>query len=231
MNVLRAPCTTPALLALRTLVTAATTARQRRRTPPRSPIWKSPLRSGKVKAYDEALKYVRADSQALRRELAQLPRDERHHDRIRVLQVQSEINLPEVRYAFKTGRCASPFLVSPFQLTRPDPFHRPVYRHLAEQRWRQDGTLDLLVRCISRVFFVAHRVRQMERLYQMHVVPDLLPAIHPTVDFRVQFPYAGPRTAHQRAREKGGFSTIEPGLFLTPTQVRAQRHTPDAAHT
>ena len=99
----------------------------KRRKPLRSPIWKSPLRHGKLNAYDEALKYIRADAQTLRRELADLKHDfqeasardaragrshdpealQRYREKMRVLQVQSEINLPEVRYAFKTGRCTS----------------------------------------------------------------------------------------------------------------------------
>lgn len=32
------------------------------------------------------------------------------------------------------------------------PFQRPVYRHLAEQKWRMDGTLDLLVRVLFGLF-------------------------------------------------------------------------------
>ncbi|KAN0101061.1 hypothetical protein V8E55_001045 [Tylopilus felleus] len=47
-----------------------------------------------------------------------------------------------------------------------------VYRHIMEQRWRKEGALDLL----------------MERIHQMHVVPDVVPDIHPSFDLRVSFP-------------------------------------------
>ena len=30
----------------------------------------------------------------------------------------------------------------------------------------------------------------MERLYQMHVIPDIVPSLQPTVDLRVAFPEA-----------------------------------------
>lgn len=60
----------------------------------------------------------------------------------------------------------------------------------------------------------------MERIYQMHVVPDLIPELHPTIDLRIQFPWTnGHRTLSQRRREKSGWYTIEPGRFLTSKQV------------
>lgn len=214
----------------------------KRRKPLRSPIWKSPLRHGKVNAYDEALKYIRADAQTLRRELADLKHDfqqasardaragrshdpealQRYREKMRVLQVQSEINLPEVRYAFKTGRCTScrsfppprlfhDALSSSFPATRVSSSRRAEMAYGRYTRPASTRTFGLFSEFITR--------SQMERLYQMNIVPDLLPALHPTVDLRVQFPYLGPRTAHQRAREKGGFSTIEPGSFLTAAQV------------
>lgn len=123
MNVLRTPSSVTVLAGVHTRCLSTL----RKHHPRRSPIWKSPLRPGKVKAYDEALAYIRADSLALRREIAQLKtrfqeesartvRDgqrvdddalRRYRERLWLLQVQSEVNLPEVRYAFKTGRCES----------------------------------------------------------------------------------------------------------------------------
>jgi len=113
-----------------------------------------------------------------------------YEEKIRILEVQSEINLPEVRIAFKLGKY---------------PFRQPVYRHLTEQKWRKDGMLDLL----------------MERIYQMHVVPDLLPELHPNVDLRIQFPNpAGHRALRQRRAEFANFYKVEPGTFLKPEQTR-----------
>jgi len=80
-----------------------------------------------------------------------------------------------------------------------------VYRHLTEQKWRNEGILDLL----------------MERIYQMHVVPDLLPELHPNVDMRIQFPDpAAHRAMKQSRQEKSDLYTIEPGTFLRPDQTR-----------
>ena len=118
----RTPC------AVRTVTTSPTfLAQKRKHHPRRSPIWKSPLRPAKVAAYDEALKYIRTDARALRREIAELKTRFQHEsarvaraggrvddaalaqyrEKLWVLEVQSEVNLPEVRYAFATGRCES----------------------------------------------------------------------------------------------------------------------------
>jgi len=78
-----------------------------------------------------------------------------------------------------------------------------VYRHLIEQRWRTEGALDLL----------------MERLYQMHVIPDILPNLRPTVDLRVVFPEAPPKNAVLRARAKRETAPVEAGVFLVNEQV------------
>ncbi|GJJ13866.1 hypothetical protein Clacol_008123 [Clathrus columnatus] len=176
-------------------------------------IWKSPIPSGKIPAFDEALKYIRADARKLSFEAKELARViksqeeeevaagqgvkkysnselDRLREKLEILQIQSKINLPEVRFAFKMGRY---------------PFQEPVFRHLTEQKWRKDGMLDLL----------------MERIYQMHVVPDLLPELHPTIDLHIQFPWTtGHRTLSQRRREKSGWYTIEPGKFLISKQTR-----------
>ncbi|KAF8584930.1 PEBP-like protein [Ramaria rubella] len=170
--------------------------------------WKPPFRPGKLPAYDEAMRYIRADAKRLRGEIEQLKAEwgataeldaeteRRYREKLHILQVQSEINLPEVRWAFRIGKCES----------LPYSFLRPVYRHLAEQKWRGEGTLDLL----------------MERLHQMNVIPDLLPTLHPTLDLRIQFPSAhpSPRTALHRARENADFASITPGAFLLPAQTR-----------
>jgi large subunit ribosomal protein L35 len=82
--------------------------------------------------------------------------------------------------------------------------NQKVYRHLIEQRWRSEGALDLL----------------MERLYQMHVVPDILPSLQPTVDLRVVFPEAPPKNVVLRARAKRKLMPVEAGVFLVNEQTR-----------
>ena len=54
----------------------------------------------------------------------------------------------------------------------------------------------------------------------MHVVPDVLPTLHPSVDLQVAFPEAPPRSVVARTRRARKYRTIEPGAFLLPEQVR-----------
>lgn len=81
---------------------------------------------------------------------------------------------------------------------------RPVHRHLMEQRWREEGALDLL----------------MERVYQMHVVPDLLPSLRPSLDLRVNFLEPPPQSVYLRTHTKRKYQKVEPGIFLVPEQTR-----------
>ena len=55
----------------------------------------------------------------------------------------------------------------------------------------------------------------------MNVVPDLLPALHPTIDLRMTFPEPPPDSVYLRTRIKRIHSAVEPGIFLKPEQVRA----------
>ncbi|KAF8876496.1 phosphatidylethanolamine-binding protein, partial [Infundibulicybe gibba] len=153
--------------------------------------WNPPLRAGALPAYDLALSLLRRDSAALRAEARGVrthleqgqdtDTEEALRKKLAVLEVQSEVNLPEVRW-----RVANAMV----------DMSKPVHRHLVEQKWRQDGGLDLL----------------MERLHQMHVIPDVLPAIHPTVEVRIATP--GERDGVRRPRVD-----VEPGVFLTPKQT------------
>jgi len=89
---------------------------------PEVPRWHSPLRPGKLKALDEAVHYIWQDSVNLKKELAEVKAAyevankqenpdqeqlERYKKKIDILEIQSMINLPRVRYAFSTGKCAS----------------------------------------------------------------------------------------------------------------------------
>lgn len=60
----------------------------------------------------------------------------------------------------------------------------------------------------------------MERIWQMHVIPDLLPDLRPTVDLRVNFPEPPPKSVYLRTRVKRKYKQVEPGIFLLPEQVR-----------
>lgn len=59
----------------------------------------------------------------------------------------------------------------------------------------------------------------MERLYQMHVIPDILSSLQPTVDLRVVFPEAPPKNPVLRARAKRKTVPVEAGVFLVNEQV------------
>jgi len=67
----------------------------------------------------------------------------------------------------------------------------------------------------------------MERLYQMHVIPDILPSLQPTVDLRVVFPEAPPKNIVLRARAKRKTVPIEAGVFLMNEQVTANMEAVD----
>ncbi|KZT32151.1 PEBP-like protein [Sistotremastrum suecicum HHB10207 ss-3] len=153
---------------------------------------------GKSHVYDEALRVIAQDSRRLKNELrgirakiAEAKADEVDGLRKKeeVLDIQSQVNLPKTRWNFVNGQ---------WDLSKP------VYRHLAEKKWREDGALDLV----------------MERVYQMSVVPDLLPAIHPTIDLRVLFDEPPPRSTFLRSRVKRRKLAVEAGSFLLPEQTR-----------
>jgi large subunit ribosomal protein L35 len=61
----------------------------------------------------------------------------------------------------------------------------------------------------------------MERLYQMHVIPDIIPSLQPTVDLRVVYPEPPPKNVVLRARAKRKTVPIEAGVFLVNEQVNA----------
>lgn len=55
----------------------------------------------------------------------------------------------------------------------------------------------------------------------MHVIPDILPNLQPTVDLRVVFSEAPPKNIVLRARAKRKTVPIEAGVFLVNEQVNA----------
>lgn len=61
----------------------------------------------------------------------------------------------------------------------------------------------------------------------MHVIPDILPSLQPTVDLRVVFPEAPPKNVVLRARAKRETVSIEAGVFLVNEQVNASTEAVD----
>lgn len=70
--------------------------------------------------------------------------------------IKAEIDNPEVKYNFKIGYAD---------------FNEPVYRHLAEQKWKD---YDLLI--------------LMQRLETLKVIPDTMPTLEPRANVEIQFP-------------------------------------------
>ena len=60
----------------------------------------------------------------------------------------------------------------------------------------------------------------MERIYQMNVVPDMLPELHPSFDLRIRYLAPPPKNNYLRTRVKRKLRQVEPGIFLLPEQVR-----------
>ena len=140
--------------------------------PERPRQWNRPLASGVLPAYDEALRYILQDSHALRaeaqynrsalREAESSPNPDPElikgfKEKLAILEVQSEVNRPEVRWNFRNALGEHPYLQIPFQiplliLCSAD-MTKPVYQHLAEKKWRNEGDLDLLVRRHPVIFF------------------------------------------------------------------------------
>jgi large subunit ribosomal protein L35 len=67
-------------------------------------------------------------------------------EKLRILEVQSEINFPQVRWKCANGMGKQvSTLTSRHIYTALADMSRVVDRHLVEQRWRKEGPLDLLV--------------------------------------------------------------------------------------
>ncbi|KAI0638861.1 PEBP-like protein [Trametes polyzona] len=168
--------------------------------------WCRPIAKGVEPAYDYALRYILKDASFMRNKLERVraaveaeekkPEGERDEaaleemrEQVRIMEIQSEVNLPDVRWKARNGLAD---------------MSKPIYRHLVEQQWREEGDLDLL----------------MERIYQMNVVPDMLPALHPSFDLRVKFSEPPPENNYLRTRVKRKLKQVEPGIFLVSEQTR-----------
>lgn len=92
-----------------------------------------------------------AELEAAEKDGKDLQEIERLKDKVRILEVQSEINLPSVRWKAKNGLgmynfvYIYPSFVEQQELSSTADMSKRVYRHLLEQRWREEGSLDLLV--------------------------------------------------------------------------------------
>jgi large subunit ribosomal protein L35 len=69
------------------------------------PVWKRPLAPGRIPAYDEALLLIQRDAEAKRAQLEELcqSKPEGWGKKVAKLEIESEVNLPEVRWRFRKG--------------------------------------------------------------------------------------------------------------------------------
>ncbi|KAI0706214.1 phosphatidylethanolamine-binding protein [Cytidiella melzeri] len=146
-----------------------------------------PVGRGVLPVYDLAVNYIKKDSENLKEELAELRAQlesrklsleeaEKLKDKIEIVEVQSEINLPSVRWKARNGLAD---------------LSKPVYRHLLEQRWRKEGPLDLLM----------ERIHQMSVVPDL--LPSLHPSIDLRLNFPEAPPKdIVRRTRHKRKLEK-----------------------------
>ncbi|OAX42584.1 PEBP-like protein [Rhizopogon vinicolor AM-OR11-026] len=173
--------------------------------------WNRPLAFGVLPAFDEALKVIKEDSIALKEEANALQGTIAHareapqpdldalqalEEKLRILEVQSEINFPQVRWKCANGMAD---------------MSRAVDRHLVEQRWRKEGALDLLM----------ERIHQMKVVPD--VLPDVHPSLDLRVTFPKVTSKTGSQVAVLKAIyehvEPGVFllpeQTIEPPKLFT----------------
>ncbi|KAG1725580.1 phosphatidylethanolamine-binding protein [Suillus paluster] len=133
--------------------------------------WNRPLAFGVLPAFDEALKVIKEDSMTLKEDVKSLEEAiarakeisqpdqyalQALEEKLRILEVQSEINFPQVRWKCANGMAD---------------MSKAVDRHLVEQRWRKEGALDLLM----------ERIHQMQVVPD--VLPDIHPSLDLRVTF------------------------------------------------
>ncbi|KAK8853423.1 hypothetical protein IAR55_004129 [Kwoniella newhampshirensis] len=155
-----------------------------------SSSWQPALPSGASPAYDAALSFLSAHQE---KALAKLERLRSRLDlsnpdpallrRIDKLEVEAYANDPVVRRQFReTGGKGE--------------MGKTINRWLAEERWKKEGGLDLL----------------MQRVLQMNVVPDILPDVPPTAPLTM--------TLGTSLIEPGSFQ--QPSSFASPSILNSQ---------
>lgn len=107
------------------------------------------MRAGQTPTYDHALAYIRADAAAMQVgadalrpsiEKGMVPTEDVGDDakkRLDVLEVMVQINLLEARWKIANGIAE---------------LSQKVCGHLVKQHWRNEGALDLLIRCFTSPF-------------------------------------------------------------------------------
>ncbi|BGP25764.1 mitochondrial 54S ribosomal protein YmL35 [Rhodotorula toruloides] len=121
-----------------------------------APAYRPPVEPGVLPAFDAAVDYIARDRQRKLDRIEQLAKEaDVSHEQLEKLEVEAWSNDPETRWRAKNGLAD---------------FSKPVYRHLVERSWRNEGDLAIL----------------MQRVTQMNVTPDVVGDIYPEIDLRIQ---------------------------------------------
>ncbi|CAK5279833.1 unnamed protein product [Mycena citricolor] len=190
--------------------------------------WNPPLPAGVLPAYDEALKVIRADAyqlrtkaQAQRKEVARLHKIlcgelegvepvvgearialeqelEKMREMLHILDVQSEVNLPEVRWSVANAMTDMTI---------------PSHRHLLEQRWRSEGDLDLLMERVHQMNVIPDALPVMHPTVDLHLTAPLMQEHFDKLMRRNRGPSGLPRRMNT-------FKDVIPGNYLVPKQTR-----------
>ncbi|GAA5895427.1 YbhB/YbcL family Raf kinase inhibitor-like protein [Sporobolomyces salmoneus] len=118
--------------------------------------YSAPIKPGVLPAYDQALAYIARDREQKLKDLEELKGNKEVDQAVlEKLEVEAWSNDPETRWKANNGQAD---------------LSKPVFRFLAERKWRKEGDLAIL----------------MQRVTQMSVTPDLLPEIVPEADLRIR---------------------------------------------
>jgi len=82
-------------------------------------------------------------------------------EKLRIVQVQSEVNLPDVRWKVNNAMADMSNL---------------SHRHLVEQKWRKEGALDLLMERIYQMKVVPDALPELNPTIDLQVIARTLPA-------------------------------------------------------
>lgn len=144
-------------------------------------------------AYDEALKFLAEDRESIRAKINSV------RNMLQRVKGDESVGARDRRRDWQTRLDA---LLVQRDINSPEVQWRaknddmdlnlPVYRHLAKRKWSERALL-----------------LTMQRVEQMHVVPDVIPRIKPSVDVRLTF----------AADDKPGSKAFETGAFVASSQT------------
>ncbi|EGN94120.1 hypothetical protein SERLA73DRAFT_188707 [Serpula lacrymans var. lacrymans S7.3] len=184
--------------------------------------WNRPLAFGVLPAFDEALKVIKEDSVLLKKEVESLKdalkqveeAPEKDEDLVKVmkeklsiLDVQSEVNFPEVRWKCTNGLAD---------------MSKAVDRHIVEKKWRKEGTLDLLMERIHQMNVVPDVLPSLHPSFDLRVVFPEAPSTNTTPSSKSGTKYA--------QVEPGIYLTAEQTLSA-PTLYATVFHTDERLYT